>query len=89
VRKARLRYTDESDQADAQASRHGNQKSALQNAARSRVAPAPRSFKQLRDLRFCAYFGRREVSPLASAISAMREPLIPTHEFLVRGYLSV
>ena len=32
--------------------------------------------------------GLRDFSPEASAISAMREPLIPTQEFLVSGYLS-
>ena len=34
-------------------------------------------------------YGLRDLLPGASAISAIREPLGPTHEFLVSGYLSV
>src|SRR5207253_2446981 len=89
VRVARRYQSDHADQKKRGSQRHlRDEKAGFINAARSRVAPTPRSVSSY-NVKDTRYFGRREGSPLANASSAMREPLMPTQEFLVSGYLSV
>ncbi len=88
MRRAGLRKADYADQKDADTKQHGSLKK--KRVLKCCEEPGDPDSSQLNSYALNAiYFGLRDASPLDSAISAMREPLIPIQEFLVRGYLSV
>ena len=87
MRRAGLPKADYADQKNADTKQHGSLKKRVLKCCEE---PGDPGSSQLNSYALNAiYFGLRDCSPLDSAISAMREPLIPTQEFLVRGYLSV